>query len=440
MIVTVTNAFIEGSTRRENGAIADVDPSIAKRWIDNGWAVAGAQASSGGSSSGGSGVIGPVVADIIMFGDSIFAYGSQSGTLNSLNIPMWAFSTIGVPLEVSNNVAVGGKTVAEILSQQVPAVAASSAPVAWMHGFTNDMGNTNATAQGIAGAEVSFRSILTALSAKALVIVDSLNPVTVSAGAGSSNLQAELFNRMIQRVCAEFPNAFFNDTWTAMQDPASATGSPLASHTFDGVHQTAWGAKKLGFQSAKNMASRIKWTPKYSVVQAMSMPVLAATDAATTIPTNIGITAIAGSPTIAVVQRKNTAGLTRLSLNLTATTASDIVRMVNSNTTAYNANFSVGDKIRMWVQYTVESQSNVVRLALNGTLNGSINLNPADRYSFDNDTNPNYPTEAYAKKIYTPAFTITTAVTSVQLMLDIGWKAAGSAYITVSDWGIEKVA
>jgi hypothetical protein len=416
---------------------------------------------SAGVYEGSASANGPIVAQstVCMGGDSIFAYG-KGASINiatGLNIVAWASSQMHTRLDIMSNVAVGGHTIEQFMTSQLASIVADTSAIAWIHIGVNSLASTISLQETIETAEAKIRTALVALSAsKQCVIWDSINPFTWTSTTNDRALEVPLWNEMYARVCSEFSNVIFNDTYSELLNTASLIGDIDADkYTFDNttlkIHQNTWGAKKLGFRSAQNLRDRLIVIPAFTATK-YALPDLSGTTGTKTpgsgtitgnAPTNVTVQCSAGTPAVTLTPIEGGTGTTvkRLNMAITFNGATDAIKVRNSNTTAFNANFVTGDKVRLVARVRAKSQDTLklfqAGLFINSTSSGVAYVNG---YTATETPNIQFPDESWVATFQTPPYTIVEAsITSMMCEFLIWTTGAGAADLSLIDWWFEKI-
>lgn len=382
-------------------------------------------------------------------GDSIFAYGWDSSQPDSIFIPQWASSQMPVGLDVLQNYAVGGTTSTDLITTQLGPMLADGCEIAWIHTGVNDLSATAATANSVATFLANAQTILTQLCAvKKAVIWDSINPITIA--ANDRALEIPYINEQVARIVRQFPNAIWNDTYDTLLDTASLTGDPVTNYLFDGaVHQNSWGAKLLGFRTARNLRGRLNVVPGYAST-VFTFPDLSGTGGTKTagggsitgtVPTSMNVTVSSGTPAITTTSKVSTAGQRRFSAAIVAAAAGDLVYIQNTNTTSYpaaNTGLVAGALIRAFTRIRVQGQTNLNRAGALININGT-QFPLVDKYASTIETpTVKHPAEAYVKMIRTRPLALAANLANITIQLQFGFSAAGGATVDVyPEWGIE---
>lgn len=405
---------------------------------------------------GGYAPLGPILAksSTSTLGDSISAYGVQamplnitggtSGGIYSNSIIGWCNELMaaggGVGFDVIACYAVGGKTLTEIYNEQVPLAVADGQDCAWMHGGVNSLNLTyeNTT---VAQTLARYRQIISALCAvKKLVVIDSINPVlqTGATNARQRAFQFPMVNAGIAKICAEFPNAIFNDTYSAMVDPASALLNPLTGflRTDDGIHNQSLGGRAAGYASFKNIAPRVKLT-KYKTPGPNILPPLVGTGGTVTPgagtitgtpPPGWNVTIASGSSAVTITSQAP--DMTILSIANAGATASTIYLQVAAS---FHAQLAALDTVQADFSYQCSGNVGLNRIAGTARFNGGTSIVAMGQDSI-NEPAINYPQVAGGGTRQTPPFTLPTTPSQAEYIIGINVAATtGAATVAIFD-------
>lgn len=256
---------------------------------------------------------------VTTLGDSLHAFGANSTDgLNSNSPFLWCndlFAQYGAQFDLVSMLAVGGKTIEAVISEQLPTALIDGTDIAHIHVGTNNL-NASIGNTPISTMMTYFRTLITALAfVKKFVIVDSLNPLD-QGGISGARPRAYLIpqvNYALMELCSElnykYGNIFFNDQYSSLVDPTNASLNPLANHFgSDGTHYTSLGAQSAGYASARNILSRLRITP-YKVSGANLLPAFSGTGGTTTVgggsitgsmPANWNCTVASGAASVVI--------------------------------------------------------------------------------------------------------------------------------------------
>lgn len=410
--------------------------------------------SNSGSPIGLSGSSGPIQAksSLAVMGDSIFAYGAQAlptnygvftgGGIFSNSSIGWCNELLavdGVPFDITGFYAVGGTSLSTQIATQLPQVLADPAESVWMHGGVNNF-NTGIENDTIAAILTKFRTIITALAGtKKLVIIDSINPVLQS-GSTNSRQRAGQFqaaNAGIQKICAEFSNVIYNDTYSALVDTTSTALNPVANavRTDDGIHFLSTGARLAGYASFKNIASKIKLT-KYKTEGANLLSNFAGTGGTVT----GGSGSITGTPPVgyncqvasgsaAVAISTLAPDMIRLSITNAGGSASTVyVQATATVAAAILAQLSQGDTIQAGFGYQCSGNVLLNRLAVTVRFNGQTSINGMGQDT-SNEPTITYPQNAGSGVRQTPPIPLASTPTQVEFIIAINVGATTGAAV-----------
>lgn len=191
-----------------------------------------------------------------LIGDSRFAYGlvqqttGNSGSYSDSPIA-WVNDQMraggGVGFDVLFNRAVAGKTLQQVIDEQLPAALADSTECLHVMCGINSMTTTGETVANMISKMASL--ISQAAAAKKLVVIWAISPVGPLASGTSYSRSAEipLVNGAWRRLCAAYTNVLFVDNYSRMIDPTSNTLEPMPNMMqADDIHQSSEGARMEG--------------------------------------------------------------------------------------------------------------------------------------------------------------------------------------------------
>ena len=196
---------------------------------------------------------------------STIVSGSISGIFSNSHIGWWneLMDSAGmVGFDIVSYHAVAGAGVQSVIDNQLPAILAAPSSVALGRVLVNNFG-TLTEQDSVYAAMAKMKVLLDALSAgKDLVVIESVNPVYQS-GSASPRLRAgefEAINAALAQLCSTYRNVKFNDTYSAIVDPASNVRDALPNtlNTVDGIHYVSNGAYLAGYKSFYNMKDKFK--------------------------------------------------------------------------------------------------------------------------------------------------------------------------------------
>ena len=398
-----------------------------------------------------------------LFGDSLMQYGNPlvtgsapaSGGGTSMSHVGWANDTLrltGAGIDPIALRAVGGTTIQQHLSTQLPAVLADSSVGAWYKGGPNSFNDAISTplggpytlAQNIAAAT----SIITQLAAaKQWVIIDNISPVSQAGTTGAKARASEFpaYNAGIKAVCDALPNVIYNDDYAALVDPASGVFNPLPNliQATDGIHDTTQGARVRGEHVAPTIASRLALT-KYRTAGANLLPVFTGTGGTATpgtgtingiaaLPANWNCTIASGTSTVTL--SNPAAGTVRLTISNPGGAAST-VQLFALNAAELLAAIGSGDVVQGGADYaTVGTSTNLTRIAASIRINGAAGTiwNAMARDTTNEAAGVfKYNQAPSAGRRWFHPWTIPSAPSQVEFILAINVDPAGSAVVDFS--------
>lgn len=284
-----------------------------------------------------------------LLGDSLFAVGNvpsygpgaQGGAFSDSHV-VWAndmLNASGSGIDVTSVRAVGGKTVEQVVSEQLPGALTDPTDIAWVHAGANSL-NTTVGTGSVAATLASMEVLVGALSrGKRLVIVDAVQPVYQAGSTGLKPRAAQIpvLNAGIQSICRRYPNVVFNDVYTPLLDPENANLDALsgALNVADGIHFRTIGAQIAGYASAANILSVAEITSAYkkgpNLLPAFSGSGGTTTPGAGAIvgtpPVGWNVAIPAGAASVVVSEPQN--GVTRLAITNAGAAASVVYLQVS---------------------------------------------------------------------------------------------------------------
>ena len=353
----------------------------------------------------------------------------------------------GIYFDILYYRAVGGKTTAEVIAEQLPATLADPTDVAWLKVGANSLNTTL--------GNIAVNSYLTQMedligelaNGKKFVRVESIDPVSQS---GSTGLKGRAFlipaaNAGVLKICSQYSNVQYLDTFSALVDPASALWNPKANHVLaaDGIHDATIGGQARGYACAE---ATLKW-PNLKITRWKSpganvLPALTGTGGTTT----VGAGAVTGTPpagwncqvasgNAAVTITQPTDGGVQLAM----TAAADSVvylQVINTSAvmTALRAQGAV--QAQGTVVYQITAMDKVVRapgMYVNFPASTGTPQNSAGVEDISNETTVQFPVQMFGGQRVSPIVDVPTTGNAAAFYVAFKLLAGGSLTVKLSE-------
>lgn len=324
-----------------------------------------------------------------LMGDSLAANNAASVGVNFTNFPAeghfnWANAMLGAPFRFLGSVAVGGKTAAQVLAEQLPqirALAVKPTHVLLNCGVNDIYASLRSAADTFSDISAILRELLS------MGIVPIYSTVMARSYSSAALLAAHLtLNDMLRRFAQEGTGGIFWDAFQATVDPTSTQCSIRAGWTYDSapnLHLNNVGAYYVG----KKLAAVLRPLIRQAVVlpagdenftnggafNLLDNPMLLGTAVAPSTggtgngPAGFVIQHAAGTPTWTTTMVDVTDPDTGLvvgkgiQLAITAGAANDEVQIISSN---FAARMSAGRAYEAECRVSLASPVNVDRIRL----------------------------------------------------------------------------
>jgi len=314
-----------------------------------------------------------------IIGDSLLRNGNNDGDQAnwggcfSDSHLLYANDRLDVPLDVIGLFAVGGKTVREIINEQLPQALASPARTVIVKAGTNSLntqlGTTGSNQSWIATAADMAELIAALAPQKDLVILQSEQPVISSLTTNTKWRSGDIprLNRAYADIAAGYKNVLFVDLYNPLVSGSSTdrdakTGSVNAT---DGIHYQAKGARIAGYALADAILDRITLT-KYRTLGANLLPTLNSASGGTTSPAsgsavsgnvpagwNLQIVGVGANITATISK----VGATRWRMVTNAAAADATITMQNIDTAGLATLVASGDVVQAFANFDFVSQN-----------------------------------------------------------------------------------
>ena len=366
-----------------------------------------------------------------LLGDSLMAQGNTgtfSGSVNGGNLSnshvLWAndyLNGFGGGLDITSYRAVGGKTSAQVISEQLPGALTDATDIAWLHVGANDL-NPAVGNMTVAQSLANFESLIGSLAgAKKLVIVDAVQPVMQ---AGSTSLKSRAFllpmlNAGIEGICARYRNVVFIDLYSALLDTTSANRDAVSGYlnATDGIHYQTRGAQAAGYAAARALASRIALTSQW-VRGANILPALAGTGGTVTPgsgtitgtpPAGWNVQVASGSASVVITQKNP--DMIRLAMTNTGGSASTVFLQVADTAALLAAIGPSAALVKGELIFQASGITNCTRIAALTLKEGLGNFG-AGLVDLVNEATPVMPTAAFGGRRSTPPMPVPAGSTA----------------------------
>lgn len=194
-------------------------------------------------------------------GDSITADAFTNGLWTNWGWLAWARRYLAdrIDLPGSRMWAVSGKTVAQVLSEQLPSALAADLDICFVHCGTNSLGGTTATIiadlTSIYAQLLAVGTLVVAIPIRAHKSPDSIT--------GDNLLQMAAINRFIAEYARTRPGMLVVDANPGFLD--FATGDVKSTYLRDGIHDNLLSAKAMGRQVADVVSAVIPaWDDRFT--------------------------------------------------------------------------------------------------------------------------------------------------------------------------------
>jgi lysophospholipase L1-like esterase len=366
-----------------------------------------------------------------ILGDSFMQYGQDSvAGMYSNSFIQWFNDYAALSnseLDMLFNYGAGGKTIQELISQQLPLAEIDGTKVAWVHIGVNNLNPTSFANDSINTILGHMETVVSRLSkCKSLVIIDGLLPVNQN-GSTSSKTRAQeipLINAGYKRICARYDNVIFNDIYASILDTTSADLNPIENTTnsTDGIHLTTYGAQLVGHASYNNIIPYVD-IQKYRKTQEIALPTFSGTGGTTTvgsgsisggsnIPASWNVQVASGAAAVTV----STQAPDKIRLAITNAGATSTIYFQALNNAALTAALTVGKTYQAKFDYKTSGMVLVTRIVMTTRLNSTSPLWHGGGVS-PNETTPFYTTGNISGRRITPPRTLTSSPSNFEFIM-----------------------
>lgn len=376
-----------------------------------------------------------------IMGDSLYAFGNPGGGAGGAGLNgmfsnsslLWAndiLAASGQSLDVVAFRAVGGKTVLQVINEQLPSALTDATEIASLHVGANSLNPSigNVTLDVYAS---QMETLIAALAAaKKLVLVEAVYPVNQ---AGNNGLQARAYtipsaNAIVEAICRRYANVIYVDTYAALLDPSSSTLDAKAGYlnATDGIHFLTLGAQQAGYALARKILQVAKITP-YRSFGANLLPALSGTGGSVTPnagsitgtpPPGWNVTVSTGSAAVTITQRQP--DIIRLAITNAGATASTVILQV-ADINALGAAVGSGvAPLKGSIGFQVSGVTNAIRAAYIALRQNASSNNfswIAGSKDTTNEPTPVLPTTAFGGVRTTTPMPINTATNQMEFIV-----------------------
>lgn len=402
---------------------------------------------------------------VTLLGDSTMAYGDniQSGGTGvgetSQSHVAWCSAFMrGVPFRVVANRAVGGTLIdsgANSLMTQLVTALTDQCDILWVRSGVNHLNPaidaTLPTVQTIVNKFKRFLDI--AASAKACVIIDSINPLNgnlaTPSGAYPRHTDIPVLNSMLKDLCDHYMNVIYNDTYRALAQDNFGNADPSLVSALDGIHQQTSGAFAMGLVSASNLLPQLALANSYRVVKTVALPDFTGTNGGSApgsgtvtgqISANMNVVNAAGTANVACTTQNNSMTL-NIDNSQSAVVGTIQVKLVSQ--TAALGTFANGDLLTAYGRLNVQGAAGLNRANLIFQLNPAGTVANVDSLSksVQETSNPvtKFPNVNYEGNFNTRPWALNAAPTSINITLTLEVQPGKKVVATCSGWGLNAV-
>lgn len=184
----------------------------------------------------------------ITLGDSRTAAGSDSTSYKDRGWFQWLNILLGQRLELLYNAGVSGDTTSQMLARVNSDVLAYNPGWVFHYGFINDIqAGANDGSKSYADVIISRLELMYARcrSQGAMLVILSETPSSAAYNTAAKREQCNYIMNWQRQYCARTPGCYFIDVYSPLLDITSATGAGFSGYSYDDLHPTGQGARKI---------------------------------------------------------------------------------------------------------------------------------------------------------------------------------------------------
>lgn len=184
----------------------------------------------------------------VTLGDSRTAAGEDANSYKDRGWFQWLNILLGQRLDLLYNAGVSGDTTSQMLARVDSDVLAYNPGWVFHYGFVNDIqraanDGSVSFADGVIENLEQIYARSRSLGAKLVVLSET--PSTLAYNTAAKREQANYIMNWQRQYCARTPGCYFIDVYSPLLDITSATGAGFSGYSYDDLHPTGQGARKI---------------------------------------------------------------------------------------------------------------------------------------------------------------------------------------------------
>lgn len=192
--------------------------------------------------------LGNLTATAVTIGDSRTASGTDSASFKDRGWFVWLNILLRQRLEYVNNASVPGDTTSQMLARVNSDVLAYNPGWVFHYGFVNDIQRpaNDGSKEFADGIIANLHAIYTLARSKgAKLVVLSETPSTLAYNTAAKRSQVNYIMNWQREYCVRTPGCYFIDVFSPLLDINSSVGAGFSGYSYDELHQTGQGNRKM---------------------------------------------------------------------------------------------------------------------------------------------------------------------------------------------------
>lgn len=381
-------------------------------------------------------------------GDSLLKNGTNIFPTSQSHIA-WAFGQMrGISFSITER-AVGGSTIDQMITNQLPNALTDDTSGIWIHSGVNNL-NPGIDATTPTVSEIGqrmARAVAMAAAGKDYVILDAITPLAEGSisGAYPRRTDIPLVNSIYQELADKYQNVIFNDIYTTLARDASS-GLAVAGYMIasDGIHFATRDAATAGIASVQALR-QIAFRKRFRPSTVYALPEITGSGGTTTpstgtingtVATGYNVQIASNATGVVVTAEVLADGKQRMRIQ-NGNAASSVVRLNLASYTDYLTGLASGDLVQASCLLEVVAASGLYRHDLSVQQNPSgsaYNITSMLKSAAEDgsgDSFPVFPAAPYALELK-PHGALTATPTSVNVAMSIEVAPGGDVTVDVS--------